>query len=778
MNAADPLIGITLSDTYAITRLIAEGGMGRVYEAKHTRLPGRRYAVKVVRAELASDDIVLARFRREVEAIAAIAHPNVMAIHDVDRVADGRPFYVAEYLDGVDLWQVLKDHGKLEVQLAAQLAISVCLGLEAAHARGVIHRDIKPENIFILGSLDQPELKVVDFGISQVVNRDERALTKTGLIIGTPGYMAPEQIEAKTVDARTDLYATGALLYRMLTGAEPFKEVDATATLFAVLAREPVAPSQLEPSIPRHLEAVIQKAMAKNPAERFESLAALRAELAVYAQPAGTESGLDAPTVVSQAGEATALGARPALVGYLAAAGGASLLMTAQAAEAGLRMYGGTAMQGVPGTQALLASLAIAAAAAFPAWLGYRELRTKVWPNTARVLALVEQLRGPVLVGLGCYALLGCLIAATETLLLRDPRGLMWPGWPLLMLASTAVAVALARRHRPAEGAATPGKAARPFARTLAAAAALALVVGLGVGLRTPVAESMPAGLSDSAGPGEAGPGQVALADAATSTGVVGRNRPGRGSTSTAGAGDAVAVAEATSGAGSESEGESDSGPDLSGIDLSSDAGRSELVALVELHPENADLLEKLSLVYADDPAQFDAFAAHLARLVALRPEVRSQQRFITPVVEAVHTRTPKRHSERAIAMLAHELGPDGIDALYAVVTKRKSLQRRIDAALHDPATVAGASPALAIALELRATTDCGRTVALLERAEAVGDERALLILEARITGRRRGCGFLGLRRCRARCAREATEIRAAITKIESRLSPGAQPTE
>jgi serine/threonine protein kinase len=299
-DEADPLLGATLGDAYQIVRVVGEGGMGRVYEARHTRLSNKRFAVKMLHAEYAQNRDIVARFQREAEAASGIGHPNVVDVYDVHHTEDGRPYLVGEFLEGEELGEYLQKAGKIQAPLAARIARQVCRALGAAHARGVVHRDMKPENVFLVGNMQNPTVKVIDFGISKVGDAGGTALTRTGMIMGTPSYMAPEQARGDKVDQRADIYAVGGILYRALTGRKPFDSDDPSATLTLVLTEDPERPRSVEPSIPQALELVIQRAMAKSPSDRYTSMAEFEADLIPFdTDPgaAGVES--SGPTMMS-----------------------------------------------------------------------------------------------------------------------------------------------------------------------------------------------------------------------------------------------------------------------------------------------------------------------------------------------------------------------------------------------------------------------------------------------------------------------------------------------
>ncbi len=281
----DPLIGQVLNETFHVIRLIGEGGMGRVYEARHTRLGDRRFAVKVLLPEFAQNREIVARFQREAESASSISHPNVVQVIDVHHTREGAPYLVAEFLDGEELGAFVEKVGRLGVPFAVGIGRQVCRGLAAAHARGVVHRDMKPENVFLLrqqpGEQGVPRVKVIDFGVSRVKDHDIH-LTQAGVILGTPSFMSPEQARAEVVDERADIYGVGAVLYNLLTGVRPFDADDPTRTLIMLLTEELPPIRQTNPSVPPGLEAVIRACLAKDRNDRFRTMVELEAALAPF----------------------------------------------------------------------------------------------------------------------------------------------------------------------------------------------------------------------------------------------------------------------------------------------------------------------------------------------------------------------------------------------------------------------------------------------------------------------------------------------------------------
>ena len=256
--------GAVLADRYQIVRLLGEGGMGAVYRA-HDRELDRDVALKVIRPALARNALVLSRFKQELILARQVTHRNVIRIFDLgsDR---GTRFLTMEYIEGEDLSATLARRGKLPAQEAAGIIRQVCLGLEAAHAEGVVHRDLKPQNIM----LDQQgKVSVMDFGIARSI--DATHLTRTGALVGTPTYMSPEQAQGKKVDARSDLYALGIIFYELVTGKPPFGADHPMATLLKRIQEKPVPPASLEPSLPPAVNRIILKMLATSAAERYQT---------------------------------------------------------------------------------------------------------------------------------------------------------------------------------------------------------------------------------------------------------------------------------------------------------------------------------------------------------------------------------------------------------------------------------------------------------------------------------------------------------------------------
>jgi serine/threonine protein kinase len=275
----DPLIGTVIGGSYRVLGVLARGGMGRLYEAEHTRL-ARRLVAKVIHDLYAKHPDAVARFEREARAAARIESEHVVRVIDVIRTTDDRPCIVAERLEGEDLEARLVRHGRLSVADAVHIARQLARGLSAAHAQGILHRDLKPSNVFLHTTSDGREVaKLVDFGVAKLADGPD--ITRSGAVVGTPAYMAPEQARgASRVDQRADVYGLGAVLYRMLTGHSPHEAEDATASLARLLAEEPIPVTDFVPDLPSSVVDLVGRALARDPALRPPSADALEGELA------------------------------------------------------------------------------------------------------------------------------------------------------------------------------------------------------------------------------------------------------------------------------------------------------------------------------------------------------------------------------------------------------------------------------------------------------------------------------------------------------------------
>ncbi len=281
VDRADPLVGEVVDGRYRVLWPVARGGMARVYEVEHIGV-GRRLAMKVMHPHLAERPALVARFEREARAAARARSAYSVDVVDLVHLAEGRAAIVSEWLDGEDLEARLARDERVPLDEALAIAADVCRGLAAAHRAGVVHRDLKPANVFLVDpAAGGARAKILDFGVAKLAGApdahgDESPLTHAGSILGTPAYMAPEQARgADEVDARADVYGVGALLYRMRTGIPPHPPGDPAATLKRVLRDEPRRPTDLDPAMPSAVEALIQRAMARDRALRYPDVGAL-----------------------------------------------------------------------------------------------------------------------------------------------------------------------------------------------------------------------------------------------------------------------------------------------------------------------------------------------------------------------------------------------------------------------------------------------------------------------------------------------------------------------
>jgi hypothetical protein len=259
-----------IGERYRVVSPIGHGAMGKVFLAENLAI-GLRVAVKLLKPELLANPDFRLRFKHEAEAVAAIQHPNVARF--LDLIVGDPTFLVMEFVDGPTLHQVIASEGKMQSRRAADIGVRLAWGLHAAHKAGVIHRDLKPSNILLQSDDEAGEVpKIIDFGLAKTAASPGAPLTRAGQIVGTPQYMAPEQIARKEVDARTDVYALGCVVYAMLCGRPPFADTGDDMQLLYRQVHEPVEPvRRIAPDVPEELEAVVMKALAKHPSQRFQS---------------------------------------------------------------------------------------------------------------------------------------------------------------------------------------------------------------------------------------------------------------------------------------------------------------------------------------------------------------------------------------------------------------------------------------------------------------------------------------------------------------------------
>ncbi|OMC17481.1 serine/threonine protein kinase [Mycolicibacter heraklionensis] len=295
-----------LSDRYELGEILGFGGMSEVHRAVDTRLH-REVAVKVLRADLARDPSFYLRFRREAQNAAALNHPAIVAVYDTgeaDTPAGPLPYIVMELVEGVTLRDIVHNDGPMPPIRAIEVIADACQALHFSHQHGIIHRDVKPANIMID---EHNAVKVMDFGIARAVADAGNSVTQTAAVIGTAQYLSPEQARGDTVDARSDVYSLGCVLYEILTGDPPFVGDSPVAVAYQHVREDPVPPSQRLPGLPPDLDAVVLKALAKNPDNRYQTAAEMRADL-VRVHNGETP---EAPRVLTEAERASIMTPRP-----------------------------------------------------------------------------------------------------------------------------------------------------------------------------------------------------------------------------------------------------------------------------------------------------------------------------------------------------------------------------------------------------------------------------------------------------------------------------------
>jgi len=269
-------VGSVIDETYIIEAMIGRGGMGAVYLASHRRLQGKKVAIKMLHADLGGDEI-LARFKREADIASQLDHPNIVKVENYNKLADGTPYIVYEYLQGESLAQRLADGGAMPVETVFSILRQVGSALSAAHRAGIVHRDLKPQNIFLQPSEADGRAvevaKVLDFGISKM-RGSQTVKTQEATLLGTPQYMAPEQATGQhsNVDERTDIFALGTILYEMVSGQPAFSGANIPEVVFKVVYEQPRPLAEVAPNLAPVLAMAIAKAMAKAPGERYANV--------------------------------------------------------------------------------------------------------------------------------------------------------------------------------------------------------------------------------------------------------------------------------------------------------------------------------------------------------------------------------------------------------------------------------------------------------------------------------------------------------------------------
>jgi len=298
--AGDDIIGSVIADRYHVIRKLGEGGMGQVYLAEHVKM-GRMSAIKVMTSALANDVDAVGRFNREAANASKMSHPNIAAIYDFGETPDGLIYLAMEFVEGESLTKLCEALGALPAPRAAEIARQVASALEAAHERGIVHRDLKPDNIMISRGRDGSDLvKVVDFGIAKAAEGAGQKVTRTGLVVGTPEYMSPEQLTGDTLDGRSDLYALALVTFNMLTGMLPFTGQTTQEALLKRLTDRPLSLAEARPDLvwPPALQSVLDRALSRLASDRYQHASEYGAALVAAVRGMSADEVEKAPTLV------------------------------------------------------------------------------------------------------------------------------------------------------------------------------------------------------------------------------------------------------------------------------------------------------------------------------------------------------------------------------------------------------------------------------------------------------------------------------------------------
>jgi len=758
----DPLLGRCLNDTYLLEAVLGEGGMGRVYRARHTRITTKLFALKVLHPEFSRDTQQLARFQREAEAAATISHPNVVGVFDVGRTEDGYSYLACELLSGSDLDHHLEKTGPLEVSVAVGIAHQVCEALEAAHDLNVVHRDLKPQNVFLLAEQGgavptHPRVKVVDFGLSRFLDKSDAQLTKTGVVMGTPAFMAPEQATGLRGDHRVDIYGIGAILYASLTGKPPFEMETVPATLLAVMMEEAERPRKVNPKIPETLELVIQRAMAKKPEDRYPSVRELKSALEAFVgpmQPPASGAQRAATRMTSalhlEVDTYELRASRPRLILLILVMFLAAVAMLT-AAISGLELFVGPIH--FTKTELVLVLLGIAGTLAMPATLAVRHFRRTIWSNSAKVLDLVRALRDPLVSAVLAYGASVLALRFADDFLgrvwlpqtfVRDP-GIAWPGFSWILPAVALLAGGIAHLKRKWSEAAPSATRRTLVGAPLRVLMLLSVLVVLLLGLNwrrsdlerraeerraedAAVPTDTPAASPSAVAPSKAGPTLTPPTPAP--------EPPVQRATD-----DELALAVGT------------------GVD--------GLLPLSEKYPKDPRVLERLVVSFASRATGYADAMTVAKRLIAVAPAFARSEPLGHIVRRAAET--PGNASELAYDLMTGPLGSVGPDLLYQLSAADQKGDGRARKLLAAPEVQALASPALRVALDVRAAAGCEAVAALLPRARSLGDQRSATLLANQAQGSKSGCGKWKRSPCVAQCKDQSKEILEVVRVIQLR---------
>lgn len=763
----DTLLGTTLHDTYKVLRFMAEGGMGRVYEAQHTRIAAKRFAIKVLHGELKNSLEVRMRFRREAEAAATVTHPHVVGVHDFGYAPDGRPYLVCDYLEGTDLGTLLVSERPLSIALAVQIARQLCRALEAAHQRNVIHRDLKPANVFLVGNPQDPDVRVLDFGLSRVVEGAEASVTQTGMVMGTPAFMSPEQAKGERADHRVDIYGVGAVLYSTLTGKPPFDEETPHQTVLAVMSSEPTRPRALVPTIPPELELIVQKAMARSPDERYASMSELDSALARFEEGFVKRVGARTlseppPSIPPRPGSAVdiaseldeARGIRRRAIAWMGL--GAALLVVG-----GLSAAFGVLAELAPNrallpSELLLATLAVLGSVFTPSLLFLGWLRRSYWNNSARMVGFVTAVRAPVLAGVAVYGIAALLGRGVDALWphldasAATPNMSGWVGWaPFLFGAALVAAGGAALRLRlTAHSASLLKRFAGGPVLVAAVSTACAAILISGYEARDPTAATTTA-----SGAPITAEAPAALPLATATPGAAAPPTPVTADPTPSQAASAVSPPP-----------EKDAAPQTD-LDVAIAGGVEGLMELRGRYPKDPKVLKPLALELAKSPEQTSELLRVLDVLFAEAPKEVEDRELGRMLYRAALSPTT---SQRALELMRTRLGPTGADMLFDIVLNNQELRGRARSALETADVQRNLSPPLKIAYDLYFASTCSARVDLLPQAIKDGDERAIFVLTLFSVKPKSACPKK--KPCYAPCGKEAPAMEDAIKQIRARL--------
>lgn len=748
----DDLIGRVLGDTYQIESVIGQGGVGRVYRARHNRIRTKLFALKVLHPEHSRDAQQLARFQQEAEAAAALSHPRVVGVYDVGRTDDGHSYLACELLSGLDLDAYLLEYGKLDLRAALILGLQICEALESAHAENVVHRDLKPQNVFLQFGADgelpvQPDVKLLDFGLSRFLDHTDTQLTKTGTVMGTPAFMAPEQAMGKRGDHRVDVYGVGIILYAALTGCLPFQEENLTAMLVSVMTQEAPRPRSLVPDLPESVELLVQRAMAKEPDERYGTIAELKAALLGILQAEaplpGELTGYRPPmgSVVLAENNYNLKTSRPRLLFY----GISAVLVLAAlvtSAVSGLELFVGPIS--LSRTELALLLAGIAGTVAMPAVLAFRNFRRTIWSNSAKVLDILERVRAPLSAALITYGVVAIFVRFLDDFISRfgegsffvQRPGLGWAGftWVFLVIALLAAAMTTIKRWA-TEG---PNGVKRRvwLGAPFWAFTVLSIGVVLFLGFKWREAD-----LHKQA---------VIAAAVAKQEAKVQQNIEPSAPTKT-------------------------SAPPPQPIRLASDQdlatavaqGIDGLLPLSEGYPRDARVLEPLLLAFASRATGLADAMVTTDRLLDVAPEKRDSTNLGVIVLRAA--KTPGNASELAFELMQKKLGASGADLLYQLANGSGDNATRAAELLESDEVQSNMSPALRVLLELEDAETCEGRLPYLDRAANLGDHRSATLLIPLAKGSKTGCGKWKNRPCPAKCKNESKQYWEAVVAIQRR---------